>query len=165
VQRVTQAIGTHTITIPAAASPPPPAAATAGAVALSVSPRQASLAGRKVKGKCVTSTTRNKKKPSCTRLIAGRGADFGDAVGAYTGLQRQRTPARPSVGADRVAVSAVRPESLGFVKSRVQFPGARRAVLALAGVAVCGDQLQHCVECGLEWFCVAFDLGEEQAAL
>jgi len=33
------------------------------------------------------------------------------------------------------------------------------------GAAVRGDQVQHCLERGLERFCVAFDLGEEQAAL
>ena len=38
-------------------------------------------------------------------------------------------------------------------------------VLALSGVATRGDQFQHCVECGFQRFGVAFDLGEEQAAL
>jgi hypothetical protein len=38
-------------------------------------------------------------------------------------------------------------------------------VFALAAVAESGDQCEYRVECGFERFGVAFDLGEEQAAL
>ena len=64
-----------------------------------------------------------------------------------------------------VEALALRGRFRPVVKSRVESAGARRLVLALGGVAVCGDQFQHCVECGLERLRVAFDLGEEQAAL
>ena len=67
---------------------------------------------------------------------------------------------RASVWREAEQTQAVRAERQGRAESRTRRDRGPTGAFELAAVAESGDQFEYRVECGFEWFGVAFDLGE-----
>jgi hypothetical protein len=99
-------------------------------------------------------------RPVVTATRSG-GGTF--CVGTCTPVQDTTPAPHPAMLGFDIAAFTAGSERIAGAAEGARFP--RKAGALLAAVAESADQFEYRVECGFERFGVAFDLGEEQAAL